>query len=167
VKRLSDCKRLRLGRQNESLDCPLAPYVAPSDGWRSIKNLPQATPEEKIVRQTVDSYLHGLKFNEIESFKRAFHPEAKLFFVPKNDELGQLTLEQWYKQFRKKRGKRRARRSADCIGGRYGKGRLSEGRLDLRRLHAHRLHFSSEARRWMENREQDFRGGETCCVMCH
>jgi Putative lumazine-binding len=59
----------------------------------------QATSEEKIVRRTVESYLHGLKFNDIDSFKRAIHPEAKLFFVRKNDELG-----------------------------RYGKGRLGEGR---------------------------------------
>jgi hypothetical protein len=39
----------------------------------------QATSEEQIVRRTVESYLHGLKFNDIDSFKRAFHPEAKLF----------------------------------------------------------------------------------------
>ena len=36
----------------------------------------QATSEEQIVRRTVESYLHGLKFNDIDSFKRAFHPEA-------------------------------------------------------------------------------------------
>jgi hypothetical protein len=47
-----------------------------------------------MVRQTVETCLHGLKFNDIESLKRAFHPEAKLFFVRKNGELGQLTQEQ-------------------------------------------------------------------------
>jgi len=47
-----------------------------------------------MVRQTVETCLHGLKFNGIESLKRAFHPEAKLFFVRKNGELGQLTQEQ-------------------------------------------------------------------------
>jgi len=65
----------------------------------------QATSEEKIVRRTVESYLHGLKFNDIDSFKRAFHPEAKLFFVRKNVELGQLSQEQWYKGFEKSAGK--------------------------------------------------------------
>ncbi len=39
-----------------------------------------------MVRQTVETCLHGLKFNDIESLKRAFHPEAKLFFVRKNGE---------------------------------------------------------------------------------
>ena len=53
----------------------------------------------------MESYLHDLKFNDIDSFKRAFHPEAELFFVRKNDELGQLTQEQWYKGFEKNAGK--------------------------------------------------------------
>ena len=65
----------------------------------------QATSEETTVRQTVDTYLHGLKFNDIERFKQAFHPEAKLFFVRKNGELGQLIQEQWYKGFEKSAGK--------------------------------------------------------------
>ena len=79
-----------------------------------------------MVRQTVETCLHGLKFNGIESLKRAFHPEAKLFFVRKNGELGQLTQEQWYKGFEKSAGGRE-RRSADSIGRRHGKGHLSEG----------------------------------------
>jgi hypothetical protein len=37
----------------------------------AMKICPQVTSEEKIVRQTVDSYLQGLKFNDVESFKRA------------------------------------------------------------------------------------------------
>ena len=36
-----------------------------------MKIYPQVTSEEKTVRQTVDSYLQGLKFNDVESFKRA------------------------------------------------------------------------------------------------
>ena len=48
----------------------------------------QAPNEEASVRATVETYLHGLKFNDVESFKRAFYPEAKLFFVRKNGELG-------------------------------------------------------------------------------
>jgi hypothetical protein len=72
------------GEQNESLACSLARYVAPSDGCRSIENL-RASNLGKIVRRSVESYLHGLKFNDINSFKRAFHPEAKLFFVRKEE----------------------------------------------------------------------------------
>ena len=65
----------------------------------------QAPNEEPLVRATVETYLHGLKFNDVESFKRAFYPEAKLFFVRKNGELGQLTQEQWYKGFAANAGK--------------------------------------------------------------
>jgi hypothetical protein len=57
------------------------------------------TVEDTAVRKTVETYLHGLKFNDVESFKQAFHPDAKLFFVRKNGEMGELTQEQWYKGF--------------------------------------------------------------------
>ena len=65
----------------------------------------QASGEEAAVRQTVETYLHGLKFNDVESFKKAFHPDAKLFFAKKNGELGALTQEQWYKGFAASAGK--------------------------------------------------------------
>ncbi len=65
----------------------------------------QAPNEEASVRATVETYLHGLKFNDVESFRKAFYPEAKLFFVRKNGELGQLTQEQWYKGFAANAGK--------------------------------------------------------------
>ncbi len=65
----------------------------------------QMPNDEASVRATVETYLHGLKFNDVESFKRAFNPEAKLFFVRKNGELGQLTQEQWYKGFAASAGK--------------------------------------------------------------
>src|SRR6266550_4960399 len=58
----------------------------------------QSNSEEAVVRETVQHYLNGLKHNDVESLKRAFYPEAKLFFVRK-DQLGQLTQEQWYKGF--------------------------------------------------------------------
>ena len=58
----------------------------------------QSNSEEPAVRETVQHYLNGLKHNDVESLKRAFYPEAKLFFVRK-DQLGQLTQEQWYKGF--------------------------------------------------------------------
>ncbi len=59
----------------------------------------QAPNEEASVRATVETYLHGLKFNDVESFRKAFYPEAKLFFVRKNGELGQLTQEQIYTDY--------------------------------------------------------------------
>ena len=58
----------------------------------------QSNGEEAAVRETVQHYLNGLKHNDVESLKVAFYPEAKLFFV-KRDQLGQLTQEQWYKGF--------------------------------------------------------------------
>ena len=58
----------------------------------------QSNGEEVAVRETVQHYLNGLKHNDVESLKRAFYPEAKLFFV-KRDQLGQLTQDEWYKGF--------------------------------------------------------------------
>ena len=58
-----------------------------------------------MVRETIQTYLHGLKFNDIESFKKAFYPDAKLFFVKKNGTLGQLTQAEWYAGFTANAGK--------------------------------------------------------------
>lgn len=55
--------------------------------------------EEVAVRQVVEQYLHGLKFNDVESLKKAFWPDAKLFFVKRDGQLGQLTQAQWYEGF--------------------------------------------------------------------
>jgi len=55
--------------------------------------------EEAAVRQTVQYYLYGLKYNDVENLKRAFYPEAKLFFVERDNRLGQLTQAQWYEGF--------------------------------------------------------------------
>lgn len=62
-------------------------------------------PDEAGVRETVANYLHGLKFNDVESLKKAFLPEAMLYFVKKNGELGQLTQAQWYEGFKASAGK--------------------------------------------------------------
>jgi hypothetical protein len=59
----------------------------------------QTNPEETAVRETVNHYLHGLKFNNVESLKKAFLSEAKLFWVKRDKTLGQLTQEDWYKGF--------------------------------------------------------------------
>ena len=61
--------------------------------------------EEAAVRQTVENYLHGLKYNDVESLKKAFWPEAKLFFVKNDGQLGQLTQPQWYEGFAASAGK--------------------------------------------------------------
>jgi hypothetical protein len=55
--------------------------------------------DDVAVRETVQHYLDGLKHNDVSSLKLAFYPEAKLFFVKKDQQLGQLTQEQWYKGF--------------------------------------------------------------------
>ena len=34
------------------------------------------TTDEAQVRTVVESYLHGLKFNDVESLKKAFWPDA-------------------------------------------------------------------------------------------
>ena len=65
----------------------------------------QVRTEESAVRLAVEAYLHGLKFNDVESFKKVFYPEAKLFFVRKNGELGELSQEQWHKGFAANAGK--------------------------------------------------------------
>jgi protease I len=65
----------------------------------------QQPSDEKLVRQTVETYLHGLMFNDVASFKKAFYPEAKLMFVKKDGSLGQLTQEEWYKGFAGSAGK--------------------------------------------------------------
>jgi hypothetical protein len=46
-----------------------------------------------------------LKFNDVESLKQAFYPDAKLFFVKKNGQIGQLTQTEWYQGFSKSAGK--------------------------------------------------------------
>jgi len=61
--------------------------------------------DEPQVRETIEKYLHGLKFNDVESLKSAFHPDARLFFVKKDGSLGSLTQEQWYKGFATSAGK--------------------------------------------------------------
>jgi protease I len=65
----------------------------------------QQKSEEAAVRQAVEAYLHGLKFNDVGSLKKAFYPEAKLLWVKKDGSLGQLTQEQWYKGFEASAGK--------------------------------------------------------------
>jgi Putative lumazine-binding len=70
----------------------------------SIRALDQPS-DESLVRETIQHYLHGLKFNDVESLKKAFYPDSKLFFVKKNGSLGQLTQTDWYEGFKANAGK--------------------------------------------------------------
>ncbi|MES2297603.1 MAG: nuclear transport factor 2 family protein [Pseudomonadota bacterium] len=65
----------------------------------------QGEPDELLVRQAVERYLHGLKFNDVADFKAVFERDAKLYFVKKDGSAGQLTQEQWYKGFEGSAGK--------------------------------------------------------------
>ena len=72
--------------------------------------LPLAAPQaqqgdEAAVREVVGHYLHGLKFNDVESLKRAFMPEAILYFVNRDGTLGQLSQADWYRGFVQNAGK--------------------------------------------------------------
>jgi Putative lumazine-binding len=56
----------------------------------------------------VDSYLHGLKFNDVPSLRKAFWPEARLYFTTRDGHLGQLTQAEWYAGFANSAGKEEA-----------------------------------------------------------
>ncbi len=64
-----------------------------------------AANEDLAVRDVINAYLHGLKFNDVESLRRAFWPEARLYFVGRDGHLGQLTQADWYKGFAASAGK--------------------------------------------------------------
>ncbi len=64
-----------------------------------------APGDSGAVRLVVESYLHGLKFNDVNSLREAFWPGAKLFWIRQNGQLGQLTQEDWYRGFAGSAGK--------------------------------------------------------------
>ena len=64
-----------------------------------------AQQSETRVRAVVNAYLYGLKHNDVASLRKAFWPEAKLFFLKKDGSLGQLTQADWYKGFEANAGK--------------------------------------------------------------
>jgi uncharacterized protein (TIGR02246 family) len=81
--------------KREDGDWRIALDMTNSDGGSSGA----APGDAAAVRDVVESYLHGLKFNDVESLKRAFWPDAKLFFVDRDGHLGQLTQARWYEGF--------------------------------------------------------------------
>jgi hypothetical protein len=66
---------------------------------------PAPTADETAVRAVVESYLHGLKFNDVPSLRKAFWSDAKLYFVNRDGHLGQLTQAEWYAGFAQSAGK--------------------------------------------------------------
>jgi hypothetical protein len=64
-----------------------------------------ASDDRVAVRAVVENYLHGLKFNDVESLKKAFWTDAKLFFTKPDGSLGQLTQADWYAGFAQVAGK--------------------------------------------------------------
>ncbi len=58
-----------------------------------------AGDDKAAVRAVVENYLDGLRHNNVESLKKAFWPEAKLFFTKGDGTLGQLTQAEWYASF--------------------------------------------------------------------
>lgn len=67
--------------------------------------LPAQQDEDAAVREVINRYLHGLKFNDVESFQQAFMPDAKLYFVNRDGSLGQLSQADWYRGFAAVAGK--------------------------------------------------------------
>lgn len=61
--------------------------------------------DKQAARTAVETYLHGLKFNDVESLKRVFLPDVKLQWIKRDGTLGQLTQEDWYKTFAASAGK--------------------------------------------------------------
>ncbi|MES2123828.1 MAG: nuclear transport factor 2 family protein [Gemmatimonadota bacterium] len=66
---------------------------------------PAPVAEEASVRTTINEYLHGLKFNDIRSFERTFTPDARLMFINRSGQIGQLTQSEWYRGFASVAGK--------------------------------------------------------------
>ena len=65
----------------------------------------QAPADDRAaVRAVVETYLQGLRNNDVESLKKAFWPDAKLFFVKPDGSLGQLTQAEWLAGFAKAAG---------------------------------------------------------------
>jgi hypothetical protein len=54
-----------------------------------------SSDERAAVERAVGFYLDGWMTGNVESLRKGFHPDARLFFV-RNDSLQQLTQEQWY-----------------------------------------------------------------------
>jgi hypothetical protein len=59
----------------------LAAVVVPLAGFTLSGLTPAAQTEEAGVRVALNAYLDGHKTGQADSFRRAFHPEARMLFV--------------------------------------------------------------------------------------
>jgi hypothetical protein len=57
--------------------------------------------EKEAIKQTIQHYFNGLDQHDVESLKKAFHADAKLFFI-RDQKLTQLTQTEWYEGFKSK-----------------------------------------------------------------
>jgi len=99
---------MRLLKVKENKDALQKSCCACGVGDRSghfTVSLAQTNSEDAAIREVVGHYFRGLKFNDVESLKKAFYPEAKLFFMKRDGTMGQLSQEQWYKGFSANAGK--------------------------------------------------------------
>jgi hypothetical protein len=60
---------------------------------------PRDSSQDSAVRAVAERYLHGLEFNDTVSLREAFWPEARLLFVGRDNQVGQMTQTQWYATF--------------------------------------------------------------------
>lgn len=84
-----------------SLACTVSPVPSSSPTPAGSS----AEIEEPRVRTVVERYLHGLKFNDVESLRSAFAPDAKLVWVKRDGSMGQLSQADWYRGFAANAGK--------------------------------------------------------------
>jgi hypothetical protein len=117
----------------------MATHIQASGVRNRVVALVATTMLVAVAQNTRRTYLHGLRFNDVSTFKSAFHPEAKLMFVRKVGQLGQLTQEQWYKGFEASAGKEE-KGDLRIVSCRYlGNAGFGEGGRDLRQNHLHRI----------------------------
>lgn len=60
----------------------------------------QAAADDAAVRQTIQLYFDGLRNRDVESLKKAFHADAKLYTVDKTGALDEMNQEKWYTRIR-------------------------------------------------------------------
>ncbi|MCL6266803.1 nuclear transport factor 2 family protein [Flagellimonas myxillae] len=72
-----------------------------------------AQSEEKAIRETLQTYLDGSSYSNLEQITSAFYPEADLFLSKKDQELWVLTPQEYADLFRN--------REAGKFNGRIGK----------------------------------------------
>ncbi len=66
---------------------------APCDGDRKMDS------EEKAIRATIEHYFKGVSANDVESMKKAFHPDAVMFYM-QDGALQAVTQPRWHQRMR-------------------------------------------------------------------